>query len=94
VAYVSTAMLMEHFYRRWRGAKMPPAEALRVAQRWLRDTFNHEKAEYFKLQSGAIRHGMPEGVAVEFYTQIMSRDLESRDFAHPSGGPLFIWPAC
>jgi tetratricopeptide (TPR) repeat protein len=42
---VSTAMLMEHFYRAWRENGLEPAEALRRAQRWLRDTTNSEKAE-------------------------------------------------
>jgi CHAT domain-containing protein len=40
VADISTAMLMEHFYRCWREDKLPPAEPLRAAQRWLRDTSN------------------------------------------------------
>jgi CHAT domain-containing protein len=31
---------------------------------------------------------VPEAVAVDFFTQVMSRDLESRDFAHP-----FWWAA-
>ena len=48
VADISTAMLMEHFYHCWREDKLSPAQALRAAQRWLRDTTNIEKAEYFK----------------------------------------------
>lgn len=41
-------MLMERFYRLWRVEKLEPADALRQAQRWLRDTTNGEKAEYDK----------------------------------------------
>jgi len=84
VADVSTAMLMERFYRLWREEKRPLAQALRAAQRWMRDTTNGEKAEYFKRYSpelSGIR--MPEAVAIEFFTQAMSRDLDRRDFDHP-----------
>jgi len=87
---ISTAMLMEHFYRRWREDRLPPAQALRAAQRWLRDTTNREKAEYFKRYSPELSGTrMPESVAVEFFTQaMMSLDLDRRDFAHP-----FWWAA-
>ena len=89
VADISTAMLMEYFYRRWREDKLSPAQALRAAQRWLRDTTNREKAEYFKRYSPALSGTrMPEATAVDFFTQAMSRDLDRRDFAHP-----FWWAA-
>jgi CHAT domain-containing protein len=48
VADVSTAMLMERFYRLWHEDGMSPASALLEAQRWLRDTINKEKADHFK----------------------------------------------
>ena len=89
VSDISTAMLMERFYAGWREDKLPPAEALRVAQRWLRDTTNREKAEYFKRYSKELSGArMPEGTAVDFFNQLMSRDLHCRDFAHP-----FWWAA-
>lgn len=84
VADISTAMLMEHFYRLWQKEKLSPAQALRAAQRWVRDTTNREKAEYFKRYSPALSDSrMPESVAVEFFTQAMSRDLDRPDFEHP-----------
>jgi CHAT domain-containing protein len=89
VANISTAMLMEHFYRCWREERLPPAQALRAAQRWLRDTTNCQKAEYFqryKPELAGIR--MPEAVALDFFTQSMSRPLDEQDFAHP-----FWWAA-
>jgi CHAT domain-containing protein len=65
------------------------SQALCAAQRWLRDTTNREKAEYFKRYSQALSGTrMPESTAVEFFTQAMSRDLDHRDFAHP-----FWWAA-
>jgi len=94
VADISTAMLMEYFYAGWRkkeGDKLSPAQALRAAQRWVRDTTNREKADYFKRYSNELSgNRMPEATAVDFFTQMMmmSRNLESRDFAHP-----FWWAA-
>lgn len=92
VSDISTAMLMEHFYHGWREAhkeRLTPAEALRAAQRWLRDTTNKEKAEYFKRYNPEppAQH-MPEAAAVDFFTYAMSRDQDGRDFAHP-----FWWAA-
>lgn len=45
----ATAMLMTEFYRGWRWNGLTPAEALRQAQRWLRDTTNREKIEHYRL---------------------------------------------
>ena len=45
---LSTAMLMERFYRLWRKDGVEPAHALRQAQIWLRDTTNREMAGYFQ----------------------------------------------
>jgi CHAT domain-containing protein len=89
VADTSTAMLMEHFYPRCREDRLSPVQSLRAAQRWLRDTTNREKAEYFKRYSPALSGmRMPEAAAVDFFTQAMSRDLDCLDFAHP-----FWWAA-
>jgi len=44
----STALLMIRFYDYWRGKQLPPAEALRQAQLWVRDTTNKEKRQYLK----------------------------------------------
>jgi CHAT domain-containing protein/tetratricopeptide (TPR) repeat protein len=43
----STMMLMVVFYQGWRVEGLEPAEALRAAQRWLRDTTNGEKQARF-----------------------------------------------
>ena len=48
VADLSTMMLMVRFYELWKGDGLEPAEALRQAQFWVRDTSNGEKAQYFK----------------------------------------------
>jgi CHAT domain-containing protein len=43
VADTSTMLLMVRFYALWRGEGLEPAQALRQAQRWLRDTTNRDK---------------------------------------------------
>ena len=45
---VATAFLMFRFYERWRLGGAGPPQALRDAQRWLRDTTNDEKVAYFE----------------------------------------------
>ena len=94
VADISTAMLIAHFYHQWQEEKLAPAQALRAAQRWLRDTTNAEKGDYFKRYSpelsGEYVSGlhMPEAVALDFFSETMSREIEHRDFEHP-----FWWAA-
>ena len=86
---LSTAMLMERFYRLWREEGLAPVAALREAQRWLRDTTNREKAEYFKRDAPALAgFRVPEMVAVELFTDRMVQDPDARQFEHP-----FWWAA-
>jgi len=42
VSDLSTAILMERFYRLWREEGLAPAHALRQAQQWLRDATTAE----------------------------------------------------
>ena len=87
---LSTAMLMERFYRLWRQDGLTPAEALCEAQCWLRDSTNREKAEYFKRDVPALAGvRMPAEVAADLYVDRMLRqNPDGRDFAHP-----FWWAA-
>jgi len=86
---LSTAMLMERFYRLWREEGLVPVAALREAQRWLRDTTNREKAEYFKRDAPVLAGvRMPEAVAVELFADRMLQDPDARQFEHP-----FWWAA-
>jgi CHAT domain len=55
VADVSTALLMTRFYRLCATEHLPPADALRQAQRWLRDATNDEKAELLPPYLGQTR---------------------------------------
>ncbi|HYF62202.1 MAG TPA: CHAT domain-containing protein, partial [Herpetosiphonaceae bacterium] len=51
---LSTAMLMERFYRFWHEDHLTPAEALRQAQLWMRDTAWTEKQTYYAGQIGRL----------------------------------------
>lgn len=44
---VSTMALISRLFEGWRGAALPPAEALRQAQLWMRTSTNEEKARAF-----------------------------------------------
>jgi CHAT domain-containing protein len=85
-------MLMEHFYAVWHEGKLSPTQALQTAQQWVRDTTNGEKAEYFKRyskRSSSLRMG--EATALDFFGQMMSRNLDNRDFAHPFWWAAFLF---
>ena len=92
VADESTAMLMIRFYRLWQEDGLEPVYALRAAQRWLRDTTNQERADYFDRfrprVSSALR--MPGEAAAGLYTKAMihKEGLDARSFSHP-----FWWSA-
>ena len=89
VADVSTAMLMERFYRLWRQDGLTPGEALAAAQRWLRDTTNQEKSDYFGHDIPALAGTrMPETIAADFFEQVAERCQHERAFTHP-----FWWAA-
>ncbi|MBK9095741.1 MAG: CHAT domain-containing protein [Anaerolineae bacterium] len=89
VADVSTAMLMERFYRLWRQEGLPPGEALAAAQRWLRDTTNQEKADYFGHDIPDLDGArMPQAIAADFFEQVAERHQQEQSFEHP-----FWWAA-
>ena len=89
VADISTAMLMSRFYHLWRQDGLAPAQALRAAQCWVRDTTNREKAAYFRRElptRSALK--MPAGIAHDFFEKLRDRRPDARDFEHP-----FWWAA-
>lgn len=47
VGDATTCVLMARFYQLWRGDGMEPAQALRRAQQWVRDTSTSVKEAYF-----------------------------------------------
>jgi CHAT domain-containing protein/exonuclease VII small subunit len=86
---LSTAMLMVRFYDLWRGDDLPPAEALRQAQIWLRDTTNAQKADYFGTELPELSAArMPVPLADALFKEAALKNPEERAFAHP-----FHWAA-
>ena len=91
VAEFSTMMLMAYFYDRWRIDHLEPAQALRQAQIWMRDTTNAEKNEYLEQ---AYSENMPlatngiklPAAAADYLAGEISPQDEAQDFAHP-----FYW---
>jgi CHAT domain-containing protein len=87
VADVSTAMLMERFYRLWREDGMSPASALREAQRWLRDTTNQQKIDYFGQDIPdyvPMAERMSAETAGNFFSAVLRKGgLDAKIFEHP-----------
>jgi CHAT domain-containing protein len=70
-----TAVLLARFYELWRTGADPPAEALRQAQRWIRDSTNQQKAALYPWYGQAYA-GRPGGVAYHIW-------LSARAHSHP-----------
>jgi len=80
---VSTMMLMTHFYELWRGRDLAPAEALRQAQRWLRDSTNGAKLRRFP--------GIPELAAGTLPDWARASWEEGHDHASPLHWAAFAY---
>jgi CHAT domain-containing protein len=88
----TTMLLMVGFYDRWRRQGMPPAEALRQAQRWLRDSTNGEKRELFQaLLQGGEGTWLPRATAEACLEAVVLEDPEGRAFADPTGWAAFTY---
>lgn len=85
---ISTAMLMARFYSLWREEGLPPQEALRQAQFWLRDSTTTEKKELFKRMQA--RKGSPASVesARAFSRKVAWDEPQARIFRSP-----YFWAA-
>ena len=94
VAEFSTMMLMAYFYDRWRIDHLEPAEALRQAQIWMRDTTNADKKAYFKqlfdgqLPAEADNTKMAQETAKALRQRMLLLEPTEREFEHP-----FYWAA-
>lgn len=92
VSDLSTMILMVRFYELWRRDDLEPAEALRQAQIWVRDTSNGQKAEYFAgfLPEFGKTDGqrLPMHPADMLYKEFIAKNPDENDFEHP-----FYWAA-
>ena len=88
----STMMLMAYFYDRWRIDEFQPADALRQAQIWMRDTTNAEKQQYFEHLLNELtipnQTRMAEKTLEALNIQVMLEEPDERQFEHP-----FYWAA-
>ncbi|MCU7937099.1 MAG: CHAT domain-containing protein [Candidatus Thiodiazotropha sp. (ex Dulcina madagascariensis)] len=80
----STYLLMERFYRNHLTEKLPPAQALREAQLWLRDVTRRELGDYFK----SLIDMRPSKAAENYMTMILGGSPQEKPYAHP-----FYWAA-
>lgn len=89
-----TMLLMVEFYRHWRSVPegLGPAEALRQAQRWLRDSTNGEKRELFRtlLEEGEEAR-LPRATVEACFEAVALEDPEGRAFADPTGWAAFTY---
>jgi CHAT domain-containing protein/tetratricopeptide (TPR) repeat protein len=84
----ATALLMFRFYERWRVGGSTPAEALRDAQRWLRDTTTGEKISYFEDIALNDAHPMAMAAREPYELLYGTADPARRDYQHP-----YYWAA-
>jgi hypothetical protein len=78
----AAAMVIAAFYRFWRQEGRAPAEALKGAQQWVRDTTNGQKAEAF---GDAYRRGgagwLTEDAAAALHASVVWEEPEARAHA-------------
>jgi CHAT domain-containing protein len=83
-ADLRTLLLMVGFYERWRRQELAPPEALRQAQRWLRDSTNGDMRALFKTLLAANQAGWPPKLVVQAcYEAVVLKDPAARSFAAP-----------
>jgi tetratricopeptide (TPR) repeat protein len=77
-----TLLLMVGFYQRWRRHGMAPAQALRQAQRWLRDATGAELRAQFERSLGREPDPwLPRQVAQACYEEVVLLPPDTRGFA-------------
>ncbi len=74
----SGPMLVTEFYRRWLHDGQPPAQALRHTQRWLRDTTNRQKADWWRQALDDRAAWLPEDVGERLLTVVELREPDER----------------
>ncbi|MFD8810769.1 CHAT domain-containing protein [Streptomyces sp. NPDC059627] len=85
----STMLLMVRFYELWRRSGISPAQALRSAQQWLRDSTNGDKRAFFEEQVRGTGW-MPERVAMACWQQMVLQDPYERSLASPGHWAAFM----
>jgi tetratricopeptide (TPR) repeat protein len=85
---LSTAMLIARFYENWRERGLDLPQALREAQRWLRDLF-HDESKLSELEAQ-----LPESIANRFAAEqadAFFKVAALRDLSHPNYWAAFVF---
>jgi tetratricopeptide (TPR) repeat protein len=85
---LSTAMLIARFYENWRERGLDLPQALREAQRWLRDLF-HDESKLSELEAQ-----LPESIANRFAAEqadAFFKVAALRDLSHPHYWAAFVF---
>lgn len=88
----STLLVITRFYEYWRGAdgeRSDPAEALVLAQRWVRDTTNDEKRRHWDAL--AAQGLLPEEAHRAISGELSIRQPGARSFASPDDWAPFVF---
>lgn len=72
---LESAMLMVEFYGRWRGGRAAPAQALRDAQAWVRDTPTEAKIAAYEQAADGLAAWPPAPVADALLDSIARRGI-------------------
>lgn len=87
----ATAMLMIEFYRGWRWDGHTPADALRLAQQWLRDTTNGEKIEAYRQALAERAAWLPAGAEDDLILPLEFQDPADREHDAMSAWAAFAY---
>jgi CHAT domain-containing protein len=79
VSDTTATMIVVEFYRSWRWDDMAPPDALRRAQRWVRDTTNEQKLDAWERALTAGAGWLPRPVADALLDVVALRDPAARD---------------
>ncbi len=88
VSDLSTMLLLTKFYELWRDQKLPPDQALRQAQIWLRDTTTEQMIEALEAALPEFNTRQLSETTARFLHDELSYKPNGRLFAHP-----FHWAA-
>ena len=86
-----TMLLMADFYERWRRKGRSPAQALRQAQRWLRDSTNGAKRDRFSAMLDRDDAWLPRATIEACFEAVVLLDPKERSFANSTGWAAFCY---
>jgi CHAT domain-containing protein/tetratricopeptide (TPR) repeat protein len=86
-----TLLLMVRFYQGWRLQRLDPAEALRRAQQWLRDSSNGDKRRTFEAALKDQDGRLPRAALEACWEAVVLEEPGERAFEHPAQWAAFTY---